>query len=69
MPEPFTRKFFIYRASKIVYRIDDYYQESCYLALNIKDKQFVSIYTPDVKTFEADPRKVESFFEKLRAIK
>lgn len=26
IPEPFLRKYFVFRASKVVYRIDDYYE-------------------------------------------
>lgn len=36
IPEPFLRKYLVFRASKILYRIDDYYEESCFLALSIK---------------------------------
>ena len=47
-------------------RVDEYYEEASYLALNIMKKEFMTLYAPDVKMFEADPRKIKSYFEKLR---
>jgi hypothetical protein len=38
------------------------------MALSTKDKKMVTIYTPEIRMFEAEPRKVESYYEKLRAI-
>ena len=38
IPEPFFKKYLVFRASKLVGRIDDYYEENLYLALNIKEK-------------------------------
>jgi len=38
------------------------------LALSTKDKKMVTVYSPEIKMFEAEPRKVESYFEKLRAM-
>lgn len=38
------------------------------MALSTADKKMVRIYTPEVRMFEAEPRKTESYFEKIRAI-
>ena len=51
------------------HKYDEYYSESSYMALSTADKKMVRIYTPEVRMFEAEPRKIESFFEKIKAIK
>jgi hypothetical protein len=68
LPEPFIKKYLIYRASKMLHKYDNYFQEYSYMALSTKDKKMVTIYTPEIRMFEAEPRKVESYYEKLRAI-
>ncbi len=62
LPEPFIKKYLLYRPSKMLIAYGNYYQESSYLALSTKDKKFVTIYCPEIRMFEAEPRKVESFF-------
>ena len=69
IPEPFLKKYLVFRASRLMDRVDEYYEEASYLALNIMKKEFMTLYAPDVKMFEADPRRIESYFEKLRAMK
>ena len=39
-------------------KYDNYYSENCYLALSTKDKKMVTIYCPEIKMFETEPRKV-----------
>ena len=58
IPEPFLKKYLVLRASKTVSRYDDYYEETVYLALNMKSEEFITIYCPDIKVHEADPRRV-----------
>lgn len=68
LPEPFIKKYLLYRPSKMLHSYGNYYQEGSYLALSTKDKRLVTVYCPEIRMFEAEPRKVESFYEKLRAI-
>lgn len=58
LPEPFIKKYLFLRASKTIKKYDEYYEESVYLGVNITTKEFASIYFPDVKMFEAEPRKI-----------
>lgn len=51
LPEPFYKKYLLYRASKMQISYGNYYQESSYLALSTKDKKFVTIYTPEIRMF------------------
>jgi hypothetical protein len=46
LPEPFIKKYYIYRASKLMHSYGNYYQEASYLALSTKDKKMVTIYCP-----------------------
>lgn len=62
LPEPFIKKYLVYRPSKTLHKYDTYYQEHSYLALSTADKRMVTIYAPEVRMFEAEPRRVESFF-------
>ena len=62
LPEPFIKKYLVYRPSKTLQKYDSYYQEHSYLALSTADKRMVTIYAPEVRMFEAEPRRVESFF-------
>ena len=68
VPESFHKKYLIYRPSKIVHKYGDYYAESSYLMYNVQEKTFMTLYAPEVRMFEAEPRKADSFFEKLRAL-
>lgn len=38
IPEPFLKKYSVYRASKTVMRYNDYYEETVYFALNNKEE-------------------------------
>ena len=53
LPEPFIKRFLIYRSSKMQHMYDGYYSESSYMALSTADKKMVRIYTPEVRMFEA----------------
>lgn len=46
LPEPFIKKYLLYRPSKMVHKYDSYYQESSYMALSTADKKMVRVYAP-----------------------
>lgn len=62
LPEPFIKKYLLFRPSKTTRSYGNYYNESSYLALSTKDKKMVTIYCPEIRMFETEPRKVESFY-------
>mgnify|MGYP000106091254 CR=1 FL=1 len=53
LPEPFIKKYLVYRSSKTLHKYDPYYQEASFMALSTEHKKLVRIYTPEVKMFEA----------------
>lgn len=46
LPEPFIKKYLVYRPSKLVQKYDSYYQENSYMALCTETKKMVRIYAP-----------------------
>lgn len=52
IPEPFLKKYSVIRASKIIVKYDEYYEEAAYLALNIDKNEFMTLYCPDIRSHE-----------------
>jgi hypothetical protein len=51
LPEPFIKKYMLYRPSKMTHKYDNYYSEHSYMALNTADKKMVRIYAPEIRMF------------------
>ena len=51
LPEPFIKRYLLYRSTKTLHKYDQYYQESSYMALSTADKKMVRVYTPEVRMF------------------
>lgn len=46
VPEPFHKKYLVFRPTKIVTKYSDYYSESAYLIFNTVHKTFMTLYSP-----------------------
>ena len=46
VPEPFHKKYLVFRPTKIVHKYSEYYTESAYLVYNVIEKTFMTLYTP-----------------------
>jgi hypothetical protein len=42
----------------MTHKYDNYYQEQSYMALCTTTKKMVRIYSPEIRMFETEPRKI-----------
>lgn len=53
LPEPFIKKYLLYRPTKMLIKYDHYYSEHSYMALCTTTKKMVRVYAPEIRMFEA----------------